>query len=181
MRRAVFGEEDDAAVVPLAVRSQVGLDPFDDRTAFRIRLVTGALGPIAQSGKQAQFFFSRRSAAFRGFLDRFVLCGLRLSVVRIILFRFEDRLAQDAVGHRIGFLLGFPLVSVLKCLSSVEANAAGDEKSRFFRRPFTNLVPDAPASRQVFSRLLQYESRTLCIARSSAVKGTESACKLRLG
>ena len=38
-----------------------------------------------------------------------------------------------------GLCCTFPLVSVLKCLSSVEANAAGDEKSRFFRRPFTKL------------------------------------------
>ena len=41
-----------------------------------------------------------------------------------------------------GFCCAFPLVSVLKCFSSVEANAAGDEKSRFLRRPFTKLVPD---------------------------------------
>ena len=53
MRRAVFGEKDDAAVVPLAVRSQVGLDPFDNCPAFRIHLVTGALSPVAHPGKQA--------------------------------------------------------------------------------------------------------------------------------
>ena len=99
-------KEDDAAVVPLAVRSQVGFDPFDDRPAFRIRLVTGALGPIAHPGKQAQLFLGRRGAAFRGFLDRFVLCGLHLSVVRIVLFGFEDRLSQDAVGHGIRLWVG---------------------------------------------------------------------------
>jgi hypothetical protein len=53
MRRAVLGEKDDAAVVPLAVRFQVGIDPFENRTAFRVHLVAGALCPIAHLGKQA--------------------------------------------------------------------------------------------------------------------------------
>ena len=162
MCRAVLGEEDDAAVVPLAVRSKVGFDPFDNRTAFRIRLVTGALRPIAQPGKQAQFFLSRRSAAFRGFLDRFVLRGLRLSVVRIILFRFEDRLPQDAVCHCIRFLCGFAsgqgAVSVFPASRqtppAMRKAASSEDRLR-------NWCPDAPAFWQVFSRLLQYESRTL--------------------
>jgi hypothetical protein len=107
MCRAVLGEEDDAAVVPLAVRPQVGPDPLDNRPAFRIRFVTGALSPIAHPGEHPQLFLGRRGTAFRGFLDGFGLRGLYLSVVRIVLFGFQDRLAQDALGHRIRLLLDF--------------------------------------------------------------------------
>ena len=74
-----------------------------------------------------------------------------------------------------------PLVSVVKCFSSVDANAAGDEKSRFFRRPLTNLVPVAPVFCAGLFAALAIGVEILCIARSSAVNGTESACKIALG
>src|SRR5690242_4008827 len=97
MRRTVFGEKNDAAIVPPAAWPQVRIKPFQDRTTFGIDLVTRRLSPIVHPGKQLQLFLRWRGRALRRLFDGFRLGGLDLSIVGIILFRLENGLAQDAL------------------------------------------------------------------------------------
>ena len=84
---------------------EVGFDPIDDRARFGVDLVAGALAPNRAFGRACAALLRSAARCASGFFDGLGLRGFDLPIVRIILFGFQDRLAQNAVGHGVGLLV----------------------------------------------------------------------------
>ena len=52
----IFGEEDDATIVPLAAGLEIASDPLDDRLGLGVRLMASPLCPMAHLCEQAPLF-----------------------------------------------------------------------------------------------------------------------------
>ena len=160
---AVFGEDDDALVVPLAAGAQGLLEPVDQGLGLAVGALAGLGGVFAELLEQGLFFGGDWRQGLADGADDLAGFGFVFVVVGVIVGEILD------VAVRLCWRTFVP-PTVAMCFSRVMPKAAGEENRRFLSSLRTNSAAmRSPSEVACFRRSSEYCCRAWWAWRSSSV------------